>query len=155
MWVDVVCLRRDGMKLPQEMVRAAAPVRGFLTIDTVALRPPPGEEHHVRCDIARLWLDRSSAGTPFGALEYVRVSRAGGAGLLVVGIEGGRGAEAHPQAWWCRVILKAGEPVHSTPTESEWSHTSWTGTMPVPLTDPLPGTSERASSSGASSRTLS
>ena len=138
MWVDVVRLRRDGMKLPLETVHAASPMRGYLTIDTVVLPPPPGEERHVRCDIARLWLDRSSAGSPFGALEYVKVSRAGGAGLLIVGLEGGHGADVHPQAWWCRVILDDAEPVHSAPTESEWQTTSWSGTIPAPLDDVVP-----------------
>src|SRR5205814_10296253 len=92
MWVDVVRLRRDGMKLPLETVHAASPMRGYLTIDTVVLPPPPGEERHVRCDIARLWLDRTSAGSPCGALAYVQVRRAGGAGLRFAGLEGRQGA---------------------------------------------------------------
>ena len=99
MWVDVVCLRRDGVKLSQEELRAVTPTRAQLTMDTVVLRMPSDAEPPRRADVAQLWSD---GGRPVGALECARVSRVGGAGLLVVGVDAGNGT-SHPQAWWCRV----------------------------------------------------
>jgi hypothetical protein len=132
MWVDVVCLRRDGLKLSQDELRAVTPTRAQLTMDTVVLRVPADGEPARRADVAQLWTD---AGRPVGVLECARVSRVGGAGLLVVGVDAANGA-SHPQAWWCRVVLAedSGEPRELAP---EWRET-WPGSVPTPLTDSVP-----------------
>jgi hypothetical protein len=112
MLVDVVCLRREGVKLPPEELRSVTPVRAFLTIDTVTVGPPVPEARHLRKDVARLWQCDlcDDAPLPLDGLECARVSRVGGDGLLLVGVESrnGSGEEvAHAQAWWCRVVLDA------------------------------------------------
>jgi hypothetical protein len=120
MLVDVVCLRREGIKLPPEELRAVTPVRAFLTIDTVTVGPPVPEARHLRKDMARLWhCDLcEEASRPLDGLECARVSRIGGDALLLVGVESRNGADSeagHPQAWWCRVVLDpASEPAPLT-----------------------------------------
>ena len=104
MLVELVCLRRDGAKLPPEEVRAAKPLRGLLTIDAVT-----AESSRVVTDIARLWrhpvTDDSES---VDGLECARVTRVGGDVLLVVGFERRRDKPAGQlQAWWCRVIVDA------------------------------------------------
>ena len=113
MLVDVVCLRREGVKLPPEELRSVTPVRAFLTIDTVPVGPPVLEARHLRKDVARLWqcdFCDDDAPRPLDGLECARVSRVGGDALLLVGVESRNGSGddvAHPQAWWCRVVLDA------------------------------------------------
>jgi len=130
MWVDVVCLRRDGNKLAQHEVRAAVPLRARLTVDTVVVKSASGEPAR-RAEVAQLWPSGESHGdTPLGTLEYANVSRVGGAGLMVVGVEPARSGPARPQAWWCRIVLDGA----ADDMPSEWRHT-WPGSMPAPLTD--------------------
>lgn len=128
MWVDVVCLRRDGVKLPQDAVDAAAPLRARLTMDTVVMRAPEDGEPLRRADVAQLWAD---GGKPVGVLECAQVSRVGGDGLLVVGVEAAEGADhPHPQAWWCRLVLEQERDTgHDTELLGEWHDTT-----PAPVT---------------------
>ena len=106
MLVDVVCLRRDGAKLPPEEVRAAKPVRALLTIDTATVGSPGAGPETLRSEVAWLWRPRPS-GNPqaIDGLACAQVSRVGGDGLLVVGVESRGIGPDHPQAWWCRVVL--------------------------------------------------
>ena len=107
MLVDVVCLRREGVKLPPEEIRAATPVRGYLTIDTVTVGPPVAEAPCQRKEVARLWNAIDSC--PVDGLECARVSRVGGDALVLVGVETRPGELddlGHPQAWYCRVVLE-------------------------------------------------
>ena len=98
MLVDVVCLRREGIKLPPEELRAVTPVRAFLTIDTVTVGPPVPEARHLRKDMARLWhCDLCEEGSrPLDGLECARVSRIGGDALLLVGVRAATGRTARP-----------------------------------------------------------
>jgi hypothetical protein len=108
MLVDVVCLRRDGAKLPPEEVRAAKPVRRLLTIDTMTPGSPSPESARLCSDVARLWrCENADSAEPVDGLECASVSRIGGDGLLVVGVECRSNSSGHPQAWWCRVIVEA------------------------------------------------
>ena len=106
MLVDVVCLRRDGAKLQPEELRAAKPVRALLTIDTATLGLPRAASEGPRSEVAWLWRPQLS-GNPraIDALACAQVSRVGGDGLLVVGVESRGNGPDHPQAWWCRVVL--------------------------------------------------
>ena len=107
MLVDVVCLRREGVKLQPDEIRAATPVRGYLTIDTVTIGPPVAEVPCQRKDVARLWSPADSC--PVDGLECARVSRVGGDALVLVGVETRPGELddlGHPQAWYCRVVLE-------------------------------------------------
>ena len=132
MWVDVVCLRREGVKLPPDELRATAPLRARLTMDTVMMGPPMDGETLRRADVAQLWPER---GGPLGILECARISRVGGAGLLVVGVEVADGASGHPQAWWCRLLLAADDGLSpDTMPTSDWRDT-WPGSLPASLTD--------------------
>ena len=136
MWVDVVCLRRDGLKLPPDEVRATAPLRALLTMDTVVMRSPADGEPPRRAEVAQLWTNGGSdAGRPLGVLECARVSRIGGTGLLIVGVDSASGSSAHPQAWWCRVILADddGTPSEAAPA-TDW-HDTWPGLVPAALAD--------------------
>ena len=130
MWVDVVCLRRDGVKLPPSHLEAAPPLRAQLTMDTVVMRAPDDAESVRRADLARLWAE---GGTPIGVLECAQVSRVGGSGLLVVGVEAG--AAAHPQAWWCRVVLADSDD----PSRDTAPLTEWHDTMPAMLPAEIAG----------------
>ncbi len=126
MWVDVVCLRRDGVKLPQAALEATPPLRARLTMDTVVMRPPDDGEPLRRSDVAQLWAE---ADEPVRVLECAQVSRVGGDGLLVVGVETAEGT-AHPQAWWCRLVLEAQRDAgRDTEVLTEWHDTA-----PGPLT---------------------
>jgi hypothetical protein len=127
MWVDVVCLRRDGVKLPPDAVQAVPPLRAKLTMDTVVMRAPADGEPLRRADVAQLWAEGDR---PVGVLECAQVSRVGGAGLLVVGVEAVDGA-AHPQAWWCRVVL-ADEQDHDRGPLTEW-HDTLPATLPADI----------------------
>jgi hypothetical protein len=120
MWVDVVCLRRDGVKLPADAVQASAPLRAQLTMDTVVVGAVADGEPLRRADLAQLWVEGDR---PVGVLECAQVSRMGGAGLLIVGVEGIDGT-VHPQAWWCRVVLaRRDEPGLNTLPLTEWHDT--------------------------------
>jgi hypothetical protein len=137
MWVDVVCLRRDGAKLSADELRGIAPLRARLTMDTVVV---PSAEPPRRADVAQLWPER---GSPIGVLECARVSRVGGAGLLVVGVEAAEGTPGHPQAWWCRVLLAADDgSVPDTVPGAGWRDT-WPASLPAPLTDAVSGGTAR------------
>jgi hypothetical protein len=108
MLVDVVCLRRDGAKLAPEELRSVTPVRRLLTIDSVPVGSPNPESARLRSEVARLWRCGCSANAePVDGLECAQVSRVGGDGLLVVGVECQGSNPGHPQAWWCRVVLDA------------------------------------------------
>src|SRR5258706_14535877 len=109
MLVDVVCLRRDGAKLPSEEVRAAKPVRRLLTIDTVAVGRRSAESDRFRSVVAQLWrCEFSDTAEPADGLECAQVSRVGGDGLLVIGVESRGSGPGHPQAWWGRGIIDSG-----------------------------------------------
>jgi hypothetical protein len=122
MLVEVVCLRREGVKLPPEELRAVKPVRGYLTIDTVSMGTPAAEARPVRKELARLWQpDVAETPRPVDGLECASISRVGGDALLVVGVESideEFTRAGHPQAWWCRVLLEgeADEPLESGDT---------------------------------------
>jgi hypothetical protein len=132
MWVDVVSLRRDGVKLSPDELRATSPLRARLTMDTVVMPPLADGEPPRRADVAQLWPER---GGPIGMLECARVSRMGGAGLLVVGVESAEGATGHPQAWWCRVLLAADDrSAYDTVPSPDWRDT-WPGSSPTPFVD--------------------
>jgi hypothetical protein len=121
MWVDVVCLRRDGVKLPQDTVQSTPPLRARLTMDTVVMHPPDDGESARRADVAQLWTDGSK---PVRVLECAQVSRVGGDGLLVVGVEPAEGA-GHAQAWWCRLVLEDhGSAGGDTEMLTEWHDTA-------------------------------
>ncbi|HEX6706698.1 MAG TPA: hypothetical protein VF169_18210 [Albitalea sp.] len=110
MLVDVVCLRREGVKLQPEEIRAATPVRGYLTIDTVNLGPPVPEAPCQRKNVARLWSAADSC--PVDGMECARISRVGGDALVLVGVETRPGELeeiGHPQAWYCKVVLDSEE----------------------------------------------
>ncbi|HMC16277.1 MAG TPA: hypothetical protein VKI18_11630 [Albitalea sp.] len=115
MLVEVVCLRRAGAKLPPEELRAATPVRRLLTIDTVPVRRYGSQSDLAPSVVARLWrCEFSGTDEPADDLECAHVSRVGGDGLLVVGVESRGSASAHAQAWWCRLILDS-EPTQAAP----------------------------------------
>jgi hypothetical protein len=140
MWVDVVCLRRDGVKLPPDELRAVPPLRARLTMDTVVVPSPVDGEPPRRADVAQLWPER---GDPVGILEGAQVSRVGGAGLLVVGVEPANGTAGHPQAWWCRLLLPASDGLSpDTVPSSEWRDTG-PASLPAALTDVVRGGAAR------------
>lgn len=107
MLVDVICLRHNGTKRPADELRAATPIRGYLTVDTISQGPVQARIGRLPTELARLWRsDLGDASTPLVALDCARVTRVGGDALLVVGVE--KTAESpngRPQAWWCWVVL--------------------------------------------------
>jgi hypothetical protein len=107
MLVDVIPLRRNGVKRPSEELRAATPIRGYLTVDTVVRGPAQARLGQLPTELARIWRsDLVNERAPLVALSSVRVTRMGGDALLVTGIEKTPEApEGHPQSWWCWLVL--------------------------------------------------
>ena len=114
MLVDVIPLRRNGVKRPTEELRAATPIRGYLTVDTVMQGPAQARLGQLPNELARLWRsDLVHEPAPQVALSGVRVTRVGGDALLVTGIEKTPEApEGRPQSWWCWLVL-SGEQARS------------------------------------------
>ena len=107
MLVDVICLRHKGVKRPAQELRTAAPIRGYLTVDTVSQGPAQARLARLPNELARLWRSNVGQGpAPLVALDGARVTRVGGDALLVVGVEKTPDApQGHPQTWWCWVVL--------------------------------------------------
>lgn len=100
MLVDVVLMRREGVKLPPAALRAATPVRGILRVQTrpnlsVYPNQPPTVTTATLTDVAGRHLVPAEQ----------REQRGGQ--FVVVGREAYGSPGAHttrPQAWWCRVV---------------------------------------------------
>ena len=112
MLVDVVCMRHLGTKLPADVVRDMAPLRGSLVIVTEPWREMwQPNSPHVPTSFARLTgaeihdIKRDSRLLP--ELRDARVTKMVDDSFLIVGIER-HGRELHSttdmlQAWWCRL----------------------------------------------------
>jgi hypothetical protein len=108
MLVDVVELRRDGKRLPAEVVRAAQPVRGILQIHDA--RPGmrwwrPGAERPLLAGLLR----PGSFDYVLAPLDRARVVKIDSRGMLVVGLQEkkhfNRDIGVERQAWWVRVVV--------------------------------------------------
>lgn len=108
MLVDVVCLRREGVKLPRDAVLAAVPVRGRLTI--ASWRQGYGGGPVTIMHDAHLSTGNDPMqGQLLPSLHQARVTRIQGNALVVVGEErlGRFGTPpGYPQAWWCRLVTE-------------------------------------------------
>lgn len=113
MLVDVVLMRRDGVKLPAAVVKSAAPSRGRLVFVTIPWRGLH-EPHNPRADttFARLLVDPppTSADERLHVLPELRDGRFrswDGDQGVIVGIESSGDfavSKEYPQAWWCRLV---------------------------------------------------
>lgn len=100
MLVDVVLMRKDGVKLPVADVRAAAPVRGRLRLRRA--RTSEGVEVE-----AQLLDPTKIYPAALAHLEFARVAVLERDTLIVVGLEtvgGPADRQQQPQAWWCRLV---------------------------------------------------
>jgi Protein of unknown function (DUF3606) len=110
MWVDLVRLREAGRKRPADVVLAAVPERGRLTLEPAAaeeafrsMEPPAiGTAAFFRWGAVEGDFDNLQR------LNDARVSRIGEDSFVVVGFERLRlatgAARQCPQAWWCRPV---------------------------------------------------
>jgi hypothetical protein len=115
MWVDVVFMRREGVKKPKEEIRAAKPYRAQLEI-----RPSqtPGEPYAILFPPdSRL----SGLGFDYQRLNSARVLALRHGSIFVAGIQPDHQGK-HRQAWWCRIVddhdpqaYKAPLPLHLDP----------------------------------------
>ena len=137
MWVDVVCLRRAGVKLSSDELHKAVPLRARLTMNTIITPAPVDGDPPRRADVAQLW--PAEHGRPVGMLECARVSRVGGAGLLVVGVEPADGTPGHAQAWWCRMLLSADDDSPRETIPGADTRDGWASSLPTSLTDVVKG----------------
>ena len=103
MLVDVVELRRQGRRLHPDLVRAAAPVRGVLTLTPVRAGWYPGKRN------APLFATLVQPDIPNHVLEpldQARVARIDRGAMLIVGLQQYvrpvRVLETVRQAWWVR-----------------------------------------------------
>ena len=115
MWVDVVFMRRGGVKKPKEEIRAAKPYRAQLEIwpsqvpgEPYAILIPP--ESHL-----------SGFGFDYQRFNSARVLALRHGSLFVAGIQPEHQGK-HRQAWWCRIVddhdpqaYKAPPPLHLDP----------------------------------------
>ena len=109
MLVDVVALRRDGAKLPRDVVLAATPIRGHLRIQTFRAGPHRAPDIPAETVQALLTEDPGATWPCLLSLAQVRITSLQGLSFVVVGTEQvghptlGR---RKPQAWWCRAVLE-------------------------------------------------
>jgi hypothetical protein len=103
MKVDVVRLRRNGVKLASGEVKAAVPLRAVLSINTLN-----GVDQHggqVRSTSAQLLDD---AGVVVSTMAHAEVTSMSGDSFIVSGTEVSTpsigSGETWPQSWWCRVV---------------------------------------------------
>lgn len=121
MLVDVVLLRREGLKIPREEVLAEVPLRADLSVTEW-----PG--------LRQALLTFASAGEPMhGSPRYIlddcRLRRLEGNSFVLVGLEWvGMHWERKqaPQAWWCRLVNELHEA--AGPADARLSHS--VGQMP-------------------------
>ena len=113
MLVDVLLMRRDGVKLSAEAMQQAAPVRGHLALRAVPWRsqfqphmpltPTVFASLHADTDLREPTL--------LPSLRQARIERLEGNAFVVVGIHS-HGAYMreveYPQAWACRVVAQGG-----------------------------------------------
>ena len=106
MLVDVIRLRREGIKLPRDAVLAAVPVRGRLTI-------APSKQGYSGGPAKTIYDAHLSAGNDpnesqlLPSLHKARVTRIQGNALFVAGEErvGRFGTPpGYPQGWWCQMV---------------------------------------------------
>jgi hypothetical protein len=113
MLVDVVLMRRDGVKLSNEAMQHATPVRGHLALRAVPWRS------YMRPDLplvptvfASLHADTDlREPTLLPSLRDARIERLEGNAFVVVGIhsQGSYMREVdYPQAWACRLVIGQG-----------------------------------------------
>jgi hypothetical protein len=103
MKVDVVRLRRNGVKLASGEVKASVPLRAVLSISTLNGFDQHGGE--VRSTFAQLVDD---AGGVVSTMAHAEVTSMSGDSFIVSGTEVSAPAigagEQWPQSWWCRVV---------------------------------------------------
>lgn len=108
--VDVVRMRRQGVKLPREEVRTALPVRGELQIS--ACRPGYFAGQANPPLLAGL-VEPGTCSWALPPLDGAQVTRIYGPHLIIVGIEErvvtAKRVEKYRQAWWCRIVPRASE----------------------------------------------
>lgn len=122
MLVDLVELRRAGVRLPREEARAVRPIRGELML-TVArpgyyqgMKNPP-----LLALLVSLCEKRRHLIEP---LDHARVTKISGGAMLLVGVQQHirqiRVYENWPQAWWVRPVGSLVPPSpHATPLKGE------------------------------------
>lgn len=109
MLVDVLCLRRDGVKLPQEQLLAVAHTRGYLRLKAVPWRSSYAPNVPMKPTVfASLHPDEAcKEPTLLRALREARIERLEGEAFVVIGLDqqGEYMREIDfPQAWACRLV---------------------------------------------------
>jgi hypothetical protein len=107
MLVDVVPLRRCGIRLPREEVFAARPVRGLLQLSLERPAAYYRDKRNAPLVAGVVRADEPEWALP--PLSSARVMKINRRGMLIVGVEevptmGRRGVDLVPQAWWVRVV---------------------------------------------------
>lgn len=101
---DVVCLRYRGNRLQPDQVKATAPVRGLLRVES---RSGYGWDTSGRNLCAHLTVEHEAvAALPM--LDHCRVTKITDRGILILGMEEvdltGREWKNFRQAWWVRPV---------------------------------------------------
>ena len=107
MLVDLVELRDRGVKLPREVVLAAAPLRGELSLSEG--RPGWHSGQKTLSLLAGLVVP-GKVEWAIAPLDYAWVKIIRMDNMVIVGIQQHSGSgrdkdiQAFPQAWWCRIV---------------------------------------------------
>ncbi len=106
MLVDVVELRRGGVRLPAEVVKAARPIRGLLHMDPSRPAWYRGQWHP---PLMAMLLEEGRPEKLLEPLDHASVTKIARGALLIVGLQEHirpiRVREEYRQAWWCRPAL--------------------------------------------------
>jgi len=113
MLVDVVRLRRAGVRLPPEEVKQATPLRGQLQLGMERSAAYYRVKYTAPLLAGVLRLDKTEWALP--PLCSARVMKINSRGMLIVGLEelsidGGRHFDRVRQAWWVRVVNEPTQP---------------------------------------------
>lgn len=111
MLVDVVQLRREGVKLPRDAVRASEPMRGELEINN--------HGGVCRAILKSPEVETGGFGTPVPTLSDCRVRSMYGNDFVIVGFETigpFHATRKVPQAWWARVVERQTPPMTTSGT---------------------------------------
>lgn len=115
MIVDVVELRRRGVRIASDEALRAAPVRGRLQLTPCQ---PAWRRDKARAPLMALLVAPGACEHVLEPLDRARVVEIGFKGLLIIGMQElgrGRRLTAYRQAWWARPVPESGESANSEP----------------------------------------
>jgi len=107
MWVDVICTRQYGRKLPQERLEALVPTRGRLWVTVMRGWADDGSRRPMTASLLGI---RGGVDLRWRQLDHARVKIRDGQ-IMVLGYEdhgfSPKSPKLVPQVWWCDPVRDA------------------------------------------------